>query len=95
MLSLLLGLVAGLLLLLKLLEWSNSLSLDWFLNVALLAILGVVVIIGALATYDREYVLGGVLNIVIGLVVLIHWREVLPGLFALLGGILGIVAAES
>ena len=95
LLSLLLGVVAGLLLLLHLLDWPNSVTLDWFVHTALLAILGVVVIIGAWATYDRQYAFGGVLNIIIGLIVLIYWHDVLPGVFALLGGILGVVAGES
>ena len=95
LLSLLLGLVAGLLLLLKLLNWPNSVTLKWVADVAVLAILGFVVIVAAIATYKGQYMFGGIINIVIGLAVLIYWRDTIPGLFALLGGILAVIAEES
>ncbi len=93
-LALLLGLVAGLILILGGFDFPKQISLEWFGRQAVTLILGLVLIVAALVTYGGKYIEGGILSIALG-VVAVFWFSQLPGVLAIIGGLLGVVAEES
>ena len=93
-LALLLGLVAGLLLLIEVMRIPRQVTADWFIRVAIRAVLGLAVIIGALIIYGRRYLQGGVLNVAVGLVVLLFFGDASAGILAVISGLLGVFAGE-
>ncbi len=95
LLALLLGLVAGLLLLLSIMHIPREVTLNWIVQEAVLAIVGLVIIVAGLIIYSGKYLIGGILCVVLGLLVLIYWHDIPAGLLALLAGIFAIIAEES
>ncbi len=95
LLALLLGLVAGLLLLLTILHIPRDVTLNWIIEEAVLAIIGLIIIVAGLIIYGGNYLIGGILCVVLGLLVLIYWQKIDVGLLSLLAGILAIIAEES
>ncbi len=94
LLALLLGLLAGVLLLFDVLHLPRTVTLEWFAGVALKFVLAIVIIIGSLIIYGGRYIEGGLIVLIVGLVVAIVLGEVVPGILAFLAGLFGIIAEE-
>jgi len=90
MLAFLLALVAGLLLILDNFRL-GEITLSWIFDVVVGILLGIVLIAAGLIAYERRYMEGGVLAIVVGVIVIIWW-EIVPGVLALVSGILALAA---
>ena len=88
----LLALVAGLLLIFNNLHLPREITLDWIKDVAIAIILGVVLIVAGLIAYERRYMEGGVLAIVVGVIVVIVLWELVPGILAFASGVLALAA---
>jgi len=97
--GLLLGLLGGALVLASSLgpfdrNFSN-ITLDNVLNSAVYIILGVAILFGSLLLYRGRYSTGGILNLVLGIVVLIVGPDRLGGVLALISGVVGLIANEA
>ncbi len=92
LLSLILALVAGILLLLNIMQLHGDLTLGWFVGRAIEVTIGLVAILAGIMTYDRRYVPGGVVNVVVGILAIVVARETALGVLILLAGILSLVA---
>jgi hypothetical protein len=91
-LALLLALVGGLLLIFDNLHLPRELTLNWMASVAITIILGVVLIVAGLIAYERRYMEGGVLAIVVGVIVVILTWELVPGILAFASGVMALAA---
>ncbi len=93
LLAFLLGLVAGLLLLIGIVPRGNEgIDVAYFGRVAVNAILGLIAIVGSLLIWSRQYRTGGIINVVMGIVILLI-ASTTAGLLLVFSGILGLVAA--
>ncbi len=61
---------------------------------AIYILLGLAILFGSVLLYRRQYSSGGILNLVLGIVVLVL-GPTLAGVLALISGVLGLVAAEA
>lgn len=95
-LGLLLGLLAALLVLLTLanLGRNPTINLEWVANRIVDVVLGIGLLLGSVLIYRGRYSTGGIVNLVLGVVVLILSSSV-AGILAILSGILGILANEA
>lgn len=94
--ALILGIIGGVLLisggfriLLDLLE--GSVRLD--LKTLLIAGIGIIAIVASVMIWNGKYVVGGSLNIVLG-ILMVFYGEIQHGLIILISGILGLVAPK-
>jgi len=95
LLALLLGLLAAVLLLLRLhLPGQNEPFLDWLGGLTVTTILGLTAIVGSLILYGGKDRAGGIINLVVGLVVLFEASQ-LAGVLLVFSGILGLVASST
>lgn len=94
----LLGLLGGALVLadaLSPLGRFENLTLDFLLTHAVFIILGLAMLFGALLLYRRQYSTGGILNLVLGIVVIIIGPSLVGGVLALISGVVGFMANEA
>jgi len=94
LLALILGIIGGVLLLRGLIDFASRLAegsrhLDSELLVV--AGMGVLAIIGSVMIWTERYLLGGLINIISGLISVFYGRDA-EGLLILISGILGILA---
>ncbi len=95
LLALLLGLLGALLVLIGLrLPRENQDVLVWLLQTGVRAILGLAAIVGSLLVYGRSYQVGGIVNVVIGIALLLVGASAPGSLLVVFSGILGLVAAS-
>ncbi|HEV8594064.1 MAG TPA: hypothetical protein VGR51_00855 [Thermoplasmata archaeon] len=93
LLALLIGLLAAVLLFLGFrLPGQNEDFLQWLGRVAVRGILGLIALVGSLLIYGGQYRAGGIINVVMGIVVLVV-ESTTAGLLLVFSGILGLVAA--
>ncbi len=93
LLALLIGLLAAILLLLGVrLPGGNGDLLGWLWSVARDVVLALIAIAGSLLIYAHRYQAGGIVNVVMGIVVLLLASQV-AGILLVFSGILGLVAA--
>ena len=92
LLSLIMALIAGILLILDIMIFPREITLRWLVDRAMAVALGLVAIIGGLMTYDRRYVPGGAVNLVVGVLAIVVVGEFALGVLILLAGILSLVA---
>ena len=92
LLSLILALVAGILLILDVMHLPRELTLQWLVDRAVSVALGLVAIIGGLMTYDRRYVPGGIVNMVVGILAAVFAHEMALGILIIMAGVLSLVA---
>lgn len=93
LLALLIGLLAVLLLLLGFrLPNNNEDFLQWLGRIAVRGILGLIALLGSLLIFGGQYRAGGIINVVMGIVVLLI-ESTTAGLLLVFSGILGLVAA--
>jgi len=93
----LIGLVGALLLLAEALDITRSqISVSLVAGVLIDAVLGLAILAGSLLIYRGRYSSGGIINILLGVVVLIVSRSAsMGGILAIVSGVLGFVAAEA
>jgi hypothetical protein len=91
-LALLLALVAGLMLIYDNLHLYGGITLDWIFRTAITIILGVVLIVAGLVAYERRYMEGGVLAIVIGVIAFFYTGDLVPCILAFASGVLALAA---
>jgi len=70
----------------------GGISLDWIFRLSIIIILGVVLIVAGLVAYERRYMEGGVLAIVVGLVAFFYTGDLVPCILALASGVLALAA---
>ncbi len=94
-----LGLLGGALVLASSLGFARGnlagITLAEVLNSAISIILGLAILFGSLLLYRRQYSTGGILNLVLGILVLIIGPSEIGGILALISGVLGLLANEA
>lgn len=97
--GLLLGLIGGALVLADSLGGLGrnlaGITLSDLLARAVYIILGLGILFGSLLLYRRQYSTGGILNLILGILVLVLAAGVLGGVLALISGVLGLMANEA
>lgn len=94
--ALLLGVVAGVLLLVsfmdaipRLLEGRSRADIDWLVIVGV----GVIAIIASVMIWRGSYLAGGVINIILGVIAVYYGRRS-EGVLILVSGVLGVIAPQ-
>src|SRR5256885_1058821 len=96
LLAMLMGLIAGLLILVNALDIGRSnLTLSQVLNAGIAALLGIAILVGSLLIYRGKYSSGGIINILLGIVALILKLDTIGGILAIVSGVIGLVATEA
>jgi len=96
LLAMLIGLIAGLLILVNALDIGRAtLNLNQLLNVGIAALLGIAILVGSLLIYRGKYSSGGIINILLGIVALILGVSQIGGILAIVSGVVGLVATET
>lgn len=95
--GLLLGLLGGALVLAAGLDFGRlgNLTIEFVVARAVDLVIGVAILFGSLLLYRGRYSLGGILNLILGIVVLIIRLSDLGGVLALISGVVGLVANEA
>jgi len=96
LLAMLIGLIAGLLILVNALDIGRgNLDLSRLLNAGVAALLGIAILVGSLFIYRGKYSSGGIINILLGIVALILEFSQIGGILAIVSGVVGLVATEA
>ncbi len=96
LLAMLIGLIAGLLILVNALDIGRSnLTLSQVLNAGIAALLGIAILVGSLLIYRGRYSSGGIINVLLGIVALILAISTIGGILAIVSGVIGLVATEA
>ena len=96
LLAMLIGLIAGLLILVNAVDiGGGNLSLSQLLNAGIAALLGIAILVGSLFIYRGKYSSGGIINIFLGIVALILRYGEIAGILAIVSGVIGLVATEA
>ena len=96
LLAMLIGLIAGLLILVNALDIGRgNLDLSRLLNAGIAALLGIAILVGSLFIYRGKYSSGGIINILLGIVALILGFSQIGGILAIVSGVVGLVATEA
>ncbi len=72
-----------------------SITIGDLLARAVFIILGLGILFGSVLIYRRQYSTGGILNLVLGIVVIVLGGGLLGGVLALISGVLGLLAHEA
>lgn len=73
----------------------SGLTLDLLISRAVYIILGLAILYGGVLIYRRRYSTGGLLNVIMGILVIIIGPSLIGGILALFSGIVGLLANES
>ena len=96
LLAMLMGLIAGLLILVNALDIGRSnLTLGQVLNAGIAALLGIAILVGSLLIHRGKYSSGGIINILLGIVALILAISTTGSILAIVSGVIGLVATEA
>ncbi|HEX9340431.1 MAG TPA: hypothetical protein VF992_04590 [Thermoplasmata archaeon] len=100
LLAMLIGLIGGLLILVGALGDLRGIDLTGNLtrlaNLVIATLLGIAIILGSLMIYRGKYGSGGIINIVLGIIVIVlSLGSSTGGILAIVSGVLGLVAAEA
>lgn len=97
LLGLLLGLVAGVLLLVNAftVRGNETITLEFLAERAILVLLGLAILFGSLLLYRGKHSTGGIVNLLLGVVVLVLGYGTTPGILAVISGVLGLVAEQA
>jgi hypothetical protein len=94
-----LGLLGGALVLASSLGFArgnfSGITLGEVLGSIVYIVLGLAILFGSLLLYRRQYSTGGILNLILGILVLVIGPSVLGGILALISGVLGLLANEA
>lgn len=97
LIGLLLGLVAAVLLLVGVvtLRGNQELTLEFLLGRAVQLALALAILFGSLLMYRGKPSSGGLVNLILGVVVIVLGYGTTEGVLAVLSGILGLIAAQT
>jgi len=96
LLAMLIGLIAGLLLLIRALDITRggTSNLNVILDTVISALLGIAILVGSLMIYRSQYSSGGIINIVLGIVaIILPQGGQTAGILAIISGVLGLIAS--
>lgn len=95
--GLLLGLLGGALVLADALNLAFNRSIDFafLVNRVVSVVLGVAILFASLLMYRGRYSTGGIVNLILGIIVLIYGPSQLGGILALISGVVGLLANEA
>ena len=91
----LIGLVAGLLILVDAVNGMQFSSLGSALSQLVGVVIGVAILLASLLIYRSKYSSGGVLNILLGVVALVLHLNSTGGILAIVAGVVGLLASEA
>ena len=92
--ALLIGLVAGLLILVDAVNGIQLSSVGSMLGQLVGVVLGVAILLGSLLIYRSKYGSGGILDILLGVVALVLHMNSTGGILAIVAGVVGLIASE-
>ncbi len=96
LLAMLIGLIAGLLILVNALDLGRgNLDLNRILNAGVAALLGIAILVGSLLIYRGKYRSGGIINIILGIVTILLSLSTTGAILAIVSGVVGLVASEA
>src|SRR2546427_260273 len=96
LLAMLIGLIAGLLILVYALDLGRgNLDLNRILNAGVAALLGIAILVGSLLIYRGKYSSGGIVNIILGIVAILLSLSTTGAILAIVSGVVGLVASEA
>ncbi|TLZ70600.1 MAG: hypothetical protein E6K14_08275 [Methanobacteriota archaeon] len=96
LIAMLIGLIGGLLILVGALDIGRQFNLNLAVSAIIAALLGVAIVLGSLMIYRGKYGSGGLVNIVLGIIVIVlGYGSTTGGILAIISGVLGLVASES
>ncbi len=96
LIAMLIGLIGGLLILVGALDIGRQFNLNLAVGAIVTALLGVAVVLGSIMIYRGKYGSGGLINIVLGIIVIVlGYGSTTGGILAIISGVLGLVASES
>ena len=96
LIAMLIGLIGGLLILVGALDIGRQFNLNLAVSAIVSALLGVAIVLGSLMIYRGKYGSGGLVNIVLGIIVIVlGYGSTTGGILAIISGVLGLVASES
>ena len=96
LLAMLIGLIAGLLILVNALDLGRgNLDLNRILNAGVVALLGIAILVGSLLIYRGKYSSGGIVNIILGIVAILLSLSTMGAILAIVSGVVGLVASEA
>ncbi|HYU06122.1 MAG TPA: hypothetical protein VEM77_02950 [Thermoplasmata archaeon] len=96
LIAMLIGLIGGLLILVGALDIGRQFNLNLAVSAIIAALLGVAIVLGSLMIYRGKYGAGGLVNIVLGIIVIVlGYGSTTGGILAIISGVLGLVASES
>jgi len=97
LLGFLLGLLAGVLILVSAfnIRGNVSVTVEFILARIVEIVFGALILVASLMLYRRSYSTGGILNLVLGIVGLVLGVSQIGAILALLSGVLGLVANEA
>ncbi|MGQ0797152.1 MAG: hypothetical protein ACT4OI_04700 [Methanobacteriota archaeon] len=95
--GLILGLVAGVLLLVDTfqLRGNQAITLEFLLDRAVEFVVSLGILFGSLLLFRAKYSAGGLLNLVLGIAALVLAYDTTAGALAVVSGILGLVATQA
>ena len=94
-LGFLLGLLAGVLILVSAFDFNRGVTAEVILAGLVEIVFGALILLASLLLYRRSYSTGGILNLVLGIVGLVLGVSQIGAILALLSGVLGLVANEA
>jgi len=92
--ALLIGLVAGLLILVDAVNGIQLSSVGSMLGQLVGVVLGVAILLGSLLIYRSKYSSGGILDILLGVVALVLRLNTTGGILAIVAGVVGLISSE-
>ncbi len=95
LIAFLIGLVAGLLILVEAANGIQFSSLGSTLSQLVGVIVGLAILLASLLIYRSKYSSGGILNILLGIVALILHLHSTGGILAIVAGVVGLIASEA
>ncbi|MEK6988029.1 MAG: hypothetical protein AABX97_08060 [Candidatus Thermoplasmatota archaeon] len=97
LLGFLLGLLAGVLILVYAFELgrNQTVTVEFILDRLVRIVFGALILLGSLLLYRQRYSTGGIVNLAIGIVGLVIGVYQVGAILALLSGVLGLVANEA
>ncbi len=94
--GLLLGLIGGALVLSSVLDLGRAnLTIEFVLSRLVSVIVGIAILFGSVLIYRRSYSTGGILNIILGILVIVLSLGTIAGVLTLISGVVGLLATEA
>lgn len=97
LIAFLLGIVAFAFVLLRAIDFGRNVSItaEFLLSRFVDVVLAIALLLGSIMIYRGSYSGGGILNLILGIIVLVWTGGVDTAVLAILSGVLGLIASES